>query len=791
MIPAGVTREAPVQEKEDSVQILPYKSTGITEALAATAEMLSRSVRLQIAADEREKIRAETDTLQVLVSDFLRDTALSSLEDATMRDLELFEQRSSYFISEIDKLDQVLSRRALELENELKALDLNRKQWELTLEEGRQANMLQERMRRIDRTLERIDSVRTLLSKDMRLILGLQDRILDWRNQLKVVAVSVSARKSEVGQMLLTLDQPHFFRALKGLGDNTLMPSHRAKLERTWRSDLDILKKEFSGKVIAALVFLVLLLMGARWITKNLDRVVDPDQFKIEGLRRAILDSRIASCFFLFSVLVVFLIPDLPITFHHMNMLVMNIALVTLVMRLFGSGMRNWMLVMLGTTAVYIVYVLTFHQGIYARMMLLFISLAGVWLFAWLQLRQAFASDIESLLIRRLYQWMIRIFLVLEVVSFGANLVGAFQLAEFFALLPLRITVLAIAVIVATHVADTLIFIFLAGRVMQRLNAVREEMEVIHRKTLRLIDLLLWLYFFIRALDYFRLKEAIFAWAGGILTNGFKIGAVEITLANILILVVVVWLSIVITRIITRVVEKDVFTRVTMAKGVPSTIVLLLRILLISAGMFLAMAAAGMELTNLSIVLGAFSVGIGFGLQNIFNNMVSGLILAFERPIKVGDIVQVGELLGVVTSIGLRSSTVRSFDGAEVIVPNGNLISDQMINWTKSDSHRRMDIRAGVAYGTDPEQVIAIMLEVAHENGNVWKEPPPRAYFINFGESSLDFRLLAWCHIDNRLETESALLVEINRRLKEAGIEIPFPQRDIHLRSDHTKGAAS
>jgi potassium efflux system protein len=158
------------------------------------------------------------------------------------------------------------------------------------------------------------------------------------------------------------------------------------------------------------------------------------------------------------------------------------------------------------------------------------------------------------------------------------------------------------------------------------------------------------------------IKEQFFAWGDEVFTTGWKIGAVDITPGSILIFVFVIGLSIILTRIIRHILEKDVFERITLAKGVPSTIILLVKIVLISGGFFLASAAAGMKLTNLSIVLGAFSVGFGFGLQNIFNNMVSGLILAFERPIKVGDTVQVGDLLGDEKSIGLRSSTVRSLD---------------------------------------------------------------------------------------------------------------------------------
>jgi small-conductance mechanosensitive channel len=371
--------------------------------------------------------------------------------------------------------------------------------------------------------------------------------------------------------------------------------------------------------------------------------------------------------------------------------------------------------------------------------------------------------------------------------AIAGNLAGAVGMAEFFTLIPIQVVVLAIGTQVAISVADTIIFLLLASNTLQRLNVFKEEFRVIYKKSTRFINFLLWLFFVVTAMNIFRIKEPVFEWGRQLLTTGKKIGEVSFTPGSILIFIFVIWLSIFITRIVRHVLEKDVFARVTTAKGMPSTIILLVRIVLIAGGFFLAAAAAGMELTNLSIVLGAFSVGIGFGLQNIFNNMVSGLILAFERPIKVGDTVQVGDLLGVVLSIGLRSSTVRSFDGAEVIVPNGNLISDQMINWTLSDSTRRMDIRVGVAYGTDPEKVIAIMLEAAAEHMSVHKQPDPMAFFIGFGESSLDFRLLAWTDIEHRLMVESDLNVTINTKLKEAGIEIPFPQRDLHIRSDATK----
>ncbi len=307
------------------------------------------------------------------------------------------------------------------------------------------------------------------------------------------------------------------------------------------------------------------------------------------------------------------------------------------------------------------------------------------------------------------------------------------------------------------------------------------------QKSTRVVSLFFWFYFVVRVLQMLRVNEDFFAWGKKVFTAKKMIGEASLSLQSIVIFVFVIWLSLFLSKLVRFILEKDVFVRVQASKGTPGTIIMLVRIAMITGGFFLAAAAAGMELTNLSIVLGAFSVGIGFGLQNIFNNMVSGLILAFERPINVGDTVEVGEVMGTVKNIGLRASRVKSFDGAEMIVPNGMLISDILINWTLSDSDRRMDIRVGVAYGTDPRAVMQIMKEVARQHELVRKEPEPMALFIDFAESSLNFRMLAWVDIENKLDVESELKMAINARLKEAGIEIPFPQRDLHIRSDDTK----
>ncbi len=232
------------------------------------------------------------------------------------------------------------------------------------------------------------------------------------------------------------------------------------------------------------------------------------------------------------------------------------------------------------------------------------------------------------------------------------------------------------------------------------------------------------------------------------------------------------------------VIEGEIAPRVKMKRGVPGALSLVLRIIIISLGFVFAIAAAGFGMDKLTILIGALGVGIGFGLQNIFNNLVSGIILAFERPIQEGDIIEVGPLWGTVKEIGIRASTIFTFDGAEVIVPNGNLISNELINWTLTDRNRRVEVVVGVKYGTDPDKVLEILKEVSESNDEILQEPVPLALFSGFGESSLDFKLLFWIpRADNRFIVQSEVNVQINNSLKKAGIEIPFPQRDVYIKS--------
>jgi small-conductance mechanosensitive channel len=204
--------------------------------------------------------------------------------------------------------------------------------------------------------------------------------------------------------------------------------------------------------------------------------------------------------------------------------------------------------------------------------------------------------------------------------------------------------------------------------------------------------------------------------------------------------------------------------------------------MILGLGFVLGVAALGVSLTQVSILAGALGVGIGFGLQSVVNNFVSGLILLFERPIHVGDTIQVGDLLAEIRRIGIRASTVRTKQGADIIVPNAQLITERVTNWTLSDRLRRIDLSVGLNYGIDPRKAIQLLEEVARRQPNVLQHPAPRCLLIDYGDSSINFQLRAWTdQFDDWQMISSDLATAVYDAVIEAGFQFPFPQREVRL----------
>ena len=266
----------------------------------------------------------------------------------------------------------------------------------------------------------------------------------------------------------------------------------------------------------------------------------------------------------------------------------------------------------------------------------------------------------------------------------------------------------------------------------------------------------------------------------------FSLGQIqesELTVSGIFLALIIVWVTWNVSHVAAELVQQWI-TDLDLSRSLATLITNLTRAIVIFIGFYIAASSLGFDLNVVLLPLSALGLGLGFGMQRIAENFVSGVILLGERPVKDGDVISISGVTGIVESIGLRSTVIRTFAGTEVIMPNSELITNHFDNWTLTNTRVRGDATVGVAYGSDPEQVMDILMTEMLAHADVLEEPGPRVFFREFGDSALNFRVIYWVEAPaKRLSTLTDLLCAWYQRFAEAGIEIPFPQHDIHIRS--------
>lgn len=268
----------------------------------------------------------------------------------------------------------------------------------------------------------------------------------------------------------------------------------------------------------------------------------------------------------------------------------------------------------------------------------------------------------------------------------------------------------------------------------------------------------------------------------------FDVKGSTFTLLTLLYLIVASTVLIFLVRRISKLLDNRLLVRIS-ERGTRAAIVTIIRYLILFLGFLLIFKSAGFELGTFSWLLGALGVGIGFGLQNITNNFLSGIIILFERPIKVGDRIQVGDISGDVVEISMRATTVVTNDNISVIVPNSQFINGNVINWSHSDRLVRFRYPVDVAYKEKPERVKEIVLNVARNHPGVLSKPAPDFWFVEYGDSALKFELIVWTstYIQRPTVLKSELYYAIFNEFNANGIEVPFPQRDLHIRTNSSR----
>lgn len=754
----------------------------VTEAEATAKKLqeiqtnLSDNPSVAVIQEELPKLSEEVNLRTAETNQIL--TAQPSLE--TLRKVE---QDWKSLSSNIPAWKKDLATNAAVLDSQLRQLGDFAQTWQMTLDATAGTEVPPEILERVGATISSINQTRTQVQEKRALLLSLQNRISDVEAQINTTFETVRKARDEALSDLFVKDSPAIWN-LSGVVNST--DGMIQETADSFSSQLVVLKDYFnrqSERFILHAIVLILLTGGFYWARRG----VRPKVLEEPKLKKAavVFEYPFATALILTILFSGWLYPQAP---RILSALLGAAALVPGVVILRCLIERSLFSILNALVIFYFIdriREITASLPVVSRVLFLAEMLGAIIFLVWVLRSKGLSSKIEvkHQRIFTLIKKAIPFTLVIFAIAFLANAFGFVSLARIIGNGVLGSIYAALILYAAVRIVESLLVFAVRVRPLSQLGIVKSQRRVFQDRILRLLQIAAVIAWIVLTLNLLSIDELIFTFVKDFLTAELVLGWLRISLGDVLAFGFTVWLAFVLSRFVRFVLQEDVFPRVNLAGGIPYAISTITHYVILLLGFFFAIAALGVDLTKFSILAGAFGVGLGFGLQNIVNNFVSGLILLFERPVKVGDTVQIGEFQGDLKRIGLRASVLRTLQGSEVIVPNGQLISEEVVNWTFSDNQRRLEINVGVAYGNDPAEVIRLLTEAVSNHPDVLKEPPPSCLFLGFGENSLDFQARAWtARTSQWVVVQSDLAVAINKALDDAHIEIPFPQRDLNVR---------
>jgi len=776
-------QEQPLQKTEPKKQeLVTYKISEIPIKLEETAAFISDLYDNVLKPDEVKNLETQLSDILKNYLVLKAQTDSIKLEDqltTTLRDLE---QKWAFQKRDIENWSDEITSRTEKLEEQKKTLLKKKNIWLKTDSLAKEEKANRNIRNKIGEILAEFSKAENLTVNELNNSLNLQAKLskqsVDVALTIKKIEDLLLAKKREI----FVLNAPPIWDSFTGRTETTSLSTQVKNIWDAYINTTADLYKGYPNRFILSLIFLVLLLIFIFALKRYSKNLKSDDNKVIRALK--ILNAPVSAAILVSLLGTAIFLQEAPDTFISFLRIIMVFPLLAVLNRIINPNLKF---------PLYLFAVLLilqqFKQTAAAdtqleRVLLLtinIIALAGLlWIHYTKRFETAFADKSNENKAKILTKIIIGVF----VISLIANLLGYVMMSVTLVNGTINSAYAIILVTTAALAFESIVIIFIHTKPAATINVVREYPEKIEKVLSKIVRLIVIVWSISIVLNGFGVRDIIIEWLIDTLSYEWTIGSFSITLGNILLFVLAIWISITAARLVRFILEGDILPRMNLARGVPGAISIMSSYMIIGLGIVVAIISAGIDLNSFALLAGALGVGIGFGLQNIVNNFISGLILIFERPIQIGDAVQVEELSGRVTHIGIRSSTIKTWDGAEVIVPNGNLISNKLINWTLSDQRRRIEIKVGVAYGTDVNLVMETLLECAKQNEKIIEYPAPAVLFEDFGDSSLNFELRCWTSdFASWVEIRSDIRVAIDKAFKEKNIEIPFPQRDLHLKS--------
>ena len=778
------TAETPEKESRRKEPVsVPMADIGV-ESERAKRRIKESLLGLQPSPEETEatsiipELRDRVDR-QLERSSITRDTSPSVLA------LDRLQTEWSELDGQLQKTQQGLRNRGEKIEQHVETIRKIRTLWAHTRTDAVGLEVSPDVIRQIDEVLQAAEAATTEANERQARVLSLQSDIASLSEVAGEDEMTIAEARNRAMGEVLHRDSPPIWSSgfWHGIDGDTI----GAKLQHQETRDGEMLKQYWAKNKSTIVIYLILTgvlmltLLGTR---RKVDTLLSGDSSMSSV--RAMFSRPIALSLLISFFCSLWIFREVAITLEPIFGAATLIPAVLVLRQVVDRPIFPLLSVGMSVFFMHQIHELLVQTDVLARLVFL-AEMAVLVVFTGLALRPARMAAIppsvaSSLAFRIIGRGLQLIFitsgicLIAEMIGFGAlaALLGSALMMGIFS---------AIVLYGAVRVFDGLFAFLLRIRPLNMLSLVRRNRELLRRRAHATLIVFAWISLIRALLTRLEVWDDLVDWWQRTLEAELPFPEVTLTIGNLISAIVVFAIALLASRFLQFVLAEEVFDRSEIERGRPYAISTLLHYLFLIVGFVLAVAALGFDANRATLLTGAFGVGIGFGLQTIVNNFISGIILLTERPVQVGDTVVLGNVSGEIQRIGIRSSTVRTWQGAEVIVPNANLIAEEVTNWTKTDRRRRLEIPVGVAYGSNPRAVIEILAQAAAEIDGVLDSPEPYVIFQGFGDSSLDFEVRAWTSdFDHFVRIRSKICIAISDHLAEAGIEIPFPQRDLHLR---------
>ncbi len=682
----------------------------------------------------------------------------------------------------ISKPEQVIKRYSSDLEKIKQMLGEEKTRWTITRDQNITRESPKVIAHSVDRILFFIDSASIILDDSLSVALGW----LNEASQLKMSANNNQERLQETQKMKLSgllkvREKPIWATVFKGdtavsLIDNQVLISFGIEDSREY---LEVNK----GNLITLGVIFVVLLGALLWLRFH-SKSLSEDDIKLHATGIFIVSRPIAAAFMLTILWSLWSLPVMP---YMLDKFFSVIFLIPFLFIFHGIVYRplKWSFYYLFVLFLFVNFGPLFYLGSSRdRLIVIFESLAIlIFLYWFLRKRKELKPDDRtSVLWYQFLNFVSPIFILGICAGIILNIVGYENINKLVTYGTLVSLMIGLILGTAYLVLRGLAFLFTTTNLGRSSNIIREQQESFlgfFDNVMWATTVAAWLYL---TLDNFLIWDSLLAWGTEIWETGYTFGEMEVTIGGLISFFLIIILSWTLSRFIKLLLQEEILGRFDMPRGVPMAISSLTQYTLILVGFMVALAYVGFDLRNLGLLAGALGVGIGFGLQNVVGNFISGLILVFERPVTVGDIIKVDVYDGIVVSIGIRSSVIQQWDGSRIIVPNSDLISQKVLNWTMSRYERRFIITIYTPPGTDPALVMELMTKAAVSVENVLPAPAPKTYFKGIIDQALCFELFFWVTFDI-LDAQSEVHLAVHKMLKEAGVKVLLP-RKLEVRED-------